>query len=176
MRPEWLKAPNVVDVCSVSGCVNDNLVDIESVWEHNAFGVANDPETLWRIASASHIDTSNAQLFFYEAYEQEIESENWLKKPSVWRPFTPVSSGKIEERLVVAPENKRLLGYDVVTCEDYLEHSPLSCNSVAASLSVNEHCLFDSLEQAKEAIEAGHFTNCEPGVYKIYSVYLVTLA
>ncbi len=171
--PEWLKAPAVSNVCSVSDCVYDDLVDIESIWEHNSFGVANDPERLWRLAREGNIDTSDAQLFYYEAYEQEIESEDWRESPPRWRPLTPVPSGKIEPSLAAVPENKTLLGYDVVVFEDFLEHSPLSCNGVAETCHVNAHCLFETLAQAREAIEGGEFNDCEPGIYKIYSVYRV---
>ena len=171
--PGWLTAPNVFDVCSVSDCVNDDVVDIESVWEHNAFGVANDPELLWRLARESNIDTAGARLFFYEAYELEIDSDDLSKSPSRWLPLTPVPSSEIEPHSIAIPENKTLLGYDVVVFGDYLEHSPLSCNSVAEKLPVNTHCLFQTLEQAKDAMDAGHFNDCEPGIYKIYAVYLV---
>jgi hypothetical protein len=62
----------------------------------------------------------------------------------------------------------------VVVFGHYIEqHSPLSCNGIAATLSVNTHCLFETLEEAKEAIEGGNFNRCEPGVYKIYAVHLV---
>ena len=35
------------------------------------------------------------------------------------------------------------------------ECSPVSCKGVATELEVNRHCLFDSFEQAKGAIETG---------------------
>jgi hypothetical protein len=174
--PGWLIAPHVLEVCSVSACVNDDVVDIVSLWEHNTFGVANDPELLWYVARERNVEIAGVQLFFYEAYELEIDADGFLERPLQWRPLTPVPSGKAETSLAVTPDNMTLLGYDVVVCEDYLEHSPLSCNSVAESLAVNAHCLFSSLAEAKEAIEAGSFKDCEPGVYKIYSVHLVAQA
>lgn len=48
---EWLKAPHVREVCSVSNCVNPGLINVENVWMHNDSRLANNPETLWRIAS-----------------------------------------------------------------------------------------------------------------------------
>ncbi len=171
--PEWLAAPDVIDICSLSRCVNDDVVDIERGWKHNSFGVANDPELLWRLVRESNVDTAGAQLFYYEAYEQEIDSDDLQERPLRWRPLTQVPSGNVEPSFARTPVNMVLMGYDVVVFGDYLEHSPLSCNSVAESLLVNSHCLFSTLDQAKEALEAGHFNNCEPGVYKIYSVHLV---
>ncbi len=171
--PEWLKAPHVAEVCNVSGCFTDDAVDILTPWLHNAFGVANDPELLWRLAREGSIDVSDAQLFYYEAYEQEIESETWRENPPPWRPLKPLPSAMMKPVLAAVPDNTTRLGYDVVVCEDFLEHSPLLCNSVAATLPVNAHCLCDTLEQAKGAIEGGQFDGCEPGDYRIYSVYRV---
>jgi hypothetical protein len=74
----------VLDICSVSDCVNDNLVDIASIGEHNSFGVANDPELLWRLAREGNIDVSDAQLFYYEAYEFEIDSDDLPASPPRW--------------------------------------------------------------------------------------------
>jgi hypothetical protein len=49
--------------------------------------------------------------------------------------------------------------------------SPLSCNSLAEKLQVNGHCLFDSFEAAKDALERGQFEHAEPGPYRIIAVY-----
>lgn len=171
--PDWLKGAQILDIYSVSDCVNDDLVDLKAIWAHNTFGVANAPEVLWRLAREGQIDTSEAQLLFYEAYELEIESEDWLQSPPPWRPLTPLPSGTVASFPAVKPDNAVLVGYDVVVCEDFLEHSPLSCNGIARSVPVNAHCLFDTLEQAKTAIESGGFNNCEPGIYRIYSVSVV---
>ncbi len=42
----------------------------------------------------------------------------------------------------------QLIGYDVVVFDDFLAHSPLSCNGAAERLPVNAHCLFDTFEAA----------------------------
>lgn len=72
--PEYLAGAAINDVCSVSHCVNDDVVDVQKVWRHNGFGVANDPETLWSLAPDISPDPG-ATLFYYEAYEEEIESD-----------------------------------------------------------------------------------------------------
>ena len=165
--------PHVLQLCSVSGCVNGDVVDLELNGKHNIFGVANNPETLWQLVRAGKIDASDAQLFYYEAYEQEMEADGWLSSPAEWQDLSPVPRGKVAAIPARVPAKADLLGYDVITCEDYLDHSPLACNSIAETLAVNEHCLFSTLDQAVKAIEAGGFEKGEPGVYKIYSVYLV---
>jgi hypothetical protein len=51
------------------------------------------------------------------------------------------------------------------------ECSPLSCNSLAESIEVNEHCLLPSLEIAKQLLESGAFTDSEPGPFRVFGVY-----
>jgi hypothetical protein len=67
----------------------------------------------------------------------------------------------------------QLEGFDVVTFSAHTnpECSPLSCCALAKDLAVNEHCLFRTFADAKEAIDRGLFTNSEPGPYRIFSVY-----
>lgn len=44
-------------------------------------------------------------------------------------------------------------------------------NSIAEELPTNVHCLFASFDEAQIAIEKGAFKDCEPGPYRILSVY-----
>jgi hypothetical protein len=173
--PGWLSGAPIADVCSVADCVNDNVVDVQTAWQHNAFGVANDRETLSRMIVDAGAETDDAKLFYYEAYEQEIETDGWSIDPVGWRTLTAVPSAGVETSVVPpTPSLLTLIGYDVVVFGDYLEHSPLSCNSIAAELLVNDHCLFGTLEDAKAAIDRGAFNGgCEPGVYRIFSVSVV---
>jgi hypothetical protein len=66
-----------------------------------------------------------------------------------------------------------LAGYDVATfaAGTSPECSPLSCNGLAAELAANRHCLFESLEQAKQSLETGKFDHSEPGPFRIFAVY-----
>ncbi len=34
-RPDWLKAPQVIDIYSVSGCISKNFADYINYWRHN---------------------------------------------------------------------------------------------------------------------------------------------
>lgn len=170
--PDWLLPAPVTDVCSVTACVNDDVVDVQRAWKHNRFGLANDPATLLEMAAEAGADLSAATLFYCEAYEEEIGSDGWEFDPGAWEPLTSVPSAYVETAVAAPGPGLVLLGYDVVVSEDFLQHSPLSCNSIAQTLKVNAHCLFDSLEEAKAAIDSGGFGGgCEPGVYRIYSVY-----
>lgn len=76
---------------------------------------------------------------------------------------------------VRTPAHKNLEGFDVTTFSMHSspECSPLSCNSLANNIPVNEHCLFRTFQEAKEAIEGGLFKNSEPGPYRVFAVYTV---
>jgi hypothetical protein len=165
------------DVCSVSDCVNDDVVNVQAAWRHNGFGVANDPEVLWSMATDAGVEVGGVTLFYYEAYEQEVESDGWTVEPGAWRPLSPIPSAG-EPTAVTPPSSAlqaRLLGFDVVVFGDFLEHSPLSCNYIADEVAVNSHCLFDTLEAAKAAIDANAFGGgCEEGIYRIFSVSAVS--
>ena len=173
----WLQSglSHVNDVCSVADCVNDNVVDIQQAWKHNTFGLANTPEILRAMAIETGTNTNGAILFFYEAYEKEIEADGWEFDASRWRARTPTPSSSTPDAVERPPEGcATLLGYDVLVFEDFLSHSPLSCNGIAKDLPVNEHCLLGSLEEAVNVIDAGAFGGgCEPGVYTIFSVYRI---
>lgn len=173
--PGWLQ-PNtshIKDVCSVAHCVNDNVVEPQDSWKHNGFGVANSPDVLWDLAREGAVDLSGSRMFFYFAFEHELESDGWTFDPCQWRPTSPAASSVVPDDVAIPREDQGLiiLGYDVVVFGDFLEHSPLSCNSIATQLQVNSFCLFDGLEEAKGAIDSGQFGGgCEEGIYKIFSV------
>ena len=47
--PEWLKAPAVRDIYSVSSCVNGDLTDDVPRWKLNGYGPFNSPEECGRL-------------------------------------------------------------------------------------------------------------------------------
>lgn len=177
--PDWLKPcpPHIVDIYSVADCVSPSIVDVQKAWKQNGFGIANSPMDLKHLVDEASIDTSDAKLFYYEAFEQELDSDGWTFNKQGWQPISPASSAAVISDVLEPTEamDIKLAGYDVVVFRDYLEHSPLSCNSIAQTETVNDHCLFDDLEQARLAIENGTFGGgCEEGIYKIFSVNSVS--
>lgn len=169
----WFDVPAVEEICSVSDCANEDVVDVQKAWAHNDLGVANTPEVLWRLVEAEGQDASNAQLFYYEAYEREMESDGWSFDPSRWKPLDRMPTG--DPSTASPPASAQLLGYDIVVFGDFLEHSPLSCNGVATILPVNRYCLLATLEEAVSAIENGAFGDgCEGGSYTIFAVHRVS--
>jgi hypothetical protein len=166
-RPDWLRAGKVVDICSVSGCISRPFADYISHWKHNGYWLFDSPAAMAEIASLERIDLRQATLFYFEVYEDEFDGD-----ARSWRGFAPEPSFVTDVQL---PGNKRLLGYDIATfwAGAAPECSPLSCNSLADGHPVNIHCLLDSFDDAKQALESGVFDNAEPGPYRVFALYAI---
>lgn len=165
-RPDWLKkAETIFDVYSLSNCISRNFADYINYWKHNGYWLFNSPEVMEDIAKNEGIDLSEAVLFYYEAYEYEFNED-----AKQWSAFTPDAAFSTDVRV---PTDKQRHGFDVTTFSIHTspECSPLSCNALAEVIPVNKHCLFDTLSEAKEALERGLFQNSEPGPYRIFAVY-----
>lgn len=165
--PDWLKADEVFDVYSLSNCVSDDFADYINYWKHNGYWLFDSPKVIEDIAINENINLSEKTLFYYEAYEKEFN-----EKTNDWFAFAPEPSFVTDVKM---PINKHLEGFDVTTFSVHTspECSPLSCNSLATTISVNKHCLFNTVEEAIEAINAGLFQNTEPGPYRIFAVYTI---
>lgn len=180
--PGYVASGSIADVCSVSDCVNEDVIDLQDIWAHNGFGVANTPADLWSRLPDLDPDADKAVddgvLFYYEVYEQEISSDGQAFDPGGWRPLSPPTAPGVDTAVVPpsGPLQAEMIGYDVVVFDDFLAHSPLSCNGAAKRLPVNAHCLFDTFEAARAAIDAGAFIGSEDGIYRIFSVSIVTAA
>ena len=165
LKPDWLKAPQVVDIFSVSSCISNDFADYIKYWKHNGHWLFDSPEIIQALAKENSIDLAGTTLFYYEVHEMEFDGEDW-------RPF------KIENSFptnVVPPSRMQLEGFDVVTfsVRTSPECSPLSCNRLAHEVDTNEHCLLPSFEKAERALNDEVFKNSEPGPYRIFSVYSV---
>jgi hypothetical protein len=167
-KPDWLRAQQVADIYSVSGCISEVFADYVDFWKHNGFWLFDAPEIIQNIAQENSIDLGGTSLFYYEVYEKEFDG-------TAWHPYGPDSSFKTS---VVVPVDKRLEGFDVVTfwSHNLPECSPLSCNHLAQDLPTNSHCLFPSFDNAETNVTNGAFNNSEPGPYRIFSVYSVDWA
>lgn len=165
-RPDWLDAASVKDICSVSGCISRCFADdYHDVWRHNGFWLFDSLDIIREIASKRSIDLVDTRFFYYEIHEREFDNEG-LEEALQAPDLAFVTN-------VVVPEAKTLRGFDVVTffAGAGPECSPLSCNSLAVKLGVNQHCLFDSLDEAIFRLKAGAFKNSEPGPCRVFSVF-----
>jgi hypothetical protein len=164
-RPDWLKAPNVLDIYSVSSCHSENFADYVEFWKHNGFWLFDSPDIIKTVATENSIAIEGTKLFYYEIYEEEFDGAGW-------RQFAPEPSFSMN---VMRPAKKQLEGFDVVSfyAKALPECSPLSCNSMANELPTNKYCLFESFAKAESALNSGAFKDAEPGPYRIFGVYSV---
>jgi hypothetical protein len=158
-------APRVEDCYAVSGCLSDNFSDYVGFWRHNGYWLFDSPAVLHALARAEGIDLTGTTLFYYEAYERQYDEDS-----GGWETFGPEPSlaTKVEAPAVSCVEGFDVVGYTPwsgPTC------SPLSCNGLMESLSVNKHCLFDRLELAVRALESGAFDKSEPGPFRVVAVH-----
>lgn len=166
-RPEWLAASQVVDVYSLSNCLSKDFADYVNHWKHNGFWLFDSPAKMLDLAKAAEIPLHGTKLFYYEAYEQQFDSNM-----NEWTPIPRASPFDID---VVVPAMKTLEGFDIATFAmgNMAECSPLSCNALASTVSTNAHCLLGSLEEAIGLVESFELQSCEPGPYRLIAVYSV---
>ena len=159
-RPEWLQAAGVVEICSVSNCVSQPPDDWIDRWLHNDLGFFD------RVSDAMAIvppdDRSAYRLFAYRLYPARFQNgspQPFVVPATVADPVLPAF---------------RSLGFDAVSksMDSILgfECSPLSCNSMAAEVGTNEHCLFESLEAAIAGATRFSVEQPEPGDYYVLEV------
>jgi hypothetical protein len=163
--PEWVHAPPKAEIYSVSGCVAEYFADYIPLWRHNGFWFFDRPEVIEELARSQSIDLFSQTLFYYEILEEQYDEDEkaWVPLPTDL-PF-PTN--------VHPPASKALAGFDVVSYSvgTSPECSPLTCNSLAAEVPVNQFCLLGSLEDARTALVEGLFRNSEPGPYRVLSVH-----
>jgi hypothetical protein len=62
--PEFLSGiAGIVDVYSVSSCVNDDFADFVDFWKHNGYWFFDRPEIIRDLAQKNAIDLSGTKLF-----------------------------------------------------------------------------------------------------------------
>lgn len=166
-RPEWLNAPQITDVYSLSGHVSKDFADYVKYWRHNGFWLFDSPAVLRAVAREHAISLEGLKLFYYEAHELQYDDSR-----RVWVPYQPEASFDTDIQVTATII---LEGFDVTSFSAGTspECSPLSCNARAAEIPTNSHCLFPSFEAAQRAVEDGKFENTEPGPYRIIGVYSV---
>jgi hypothetical protein len=167
-RPAWTgKARHIAEIHSVSSCISENFADYVQHWQHNGFWLFDSPDTMRAIAMAENVDLRALTLFYYEIYSLEFD-----QAARSWSAFAP--DGPVQ---VLPPKAKTLSGFDVCSFSqrNLPECSPLSCNSLCETLTVNQSCLFDTLTAAKDALDSGAFDQSEHGPFRIFAVFVVNL-
>jgi hypothetical protein len=165
-RPPWIaKARHIAEIQSVSSCVSEDFADYVQHWQHNGFWLFDSPELMIAIALSKNVDFRPLTLFYYEIYPLEFE-----EAARSWSAVLP--DGPIH---VVPPSAKVFSGYDVSSFSqrNRPECSPLSCNQLCEKIPVNQYCLFDTFDAAKDALDSGAFDRTEPGPFRILAVFTV---
>ena len=75
-RPEWLHAPNVTDVYSLSACVSTTFAAYISDWKHNGYWLFDSPSVMIKLAADNAIVLDGLKLFYYEVFEEEFDGES----------------------------------------------------------------------------------------------------
>lgn len=171
--PCHLTATNVVNIFSVGHCGGSNspyFAEYISYWKHNGYWLFNSPQLMEEIAKEANISLSSMTLFYYEFYQYEFDKRDG--KAEGWVKFGCETSFVTEVQI---PSEKVFCGYDVTefSSGSAPECSLLSCCNLAAQFATNSHCLFDTFEQAKSAVESGAFNAVEPGPYRLIAVFVV---
>jgi hypothetical protein len=158
-RPEWLQAPAVREICSVSECIASGPEGWITHWVHNALGVY-DTEQL-----AASIIPAGTQGDAFRLYAYRL-------LPILFRARAqePLDLPRLEVQPL--PETFVSMGFDVVSRSVGMafECSPLSCNGMATQFEVNEHCLVTSPEGAVEVARWCAGEEPEPGPYVVVQV------
>jgi hypothetical protein len=156
-RDEWLKAPHVSEIWSVSECMSKGPADWINKWLHN---------DLWlfdTVALAEAVipteERAETRVLAYRVWDRMFDAGQDVEAPLVMKDLPGP-----EEHFV-------RVGFDaVVRSHDAFGCSPLSCNGGAATFATNEACLFQSLEDALAGAREFSKGNWEPGPYWVVEV------
>ena len=160
-KPETMAAPLVHEICSVSGCISAGPDDWVKIWLHNWWGWFN--RVSHALKAVPPADTSKYRIFAYSLY------------PEFFRKGKSVSV-RVPDDVKPEPlhDDFQSIGFDAASksMETILgfECSPLSCNSMAVELDVNEFCLFPTLEDAIAGAKRFSEEEPEPGDYYVIEV------
>lgn len=160
-RPEWLQAPSVREICSVSHCISPAPGDWIHRWLHNDLGWFNRAADALAVVPRDQAGTYRLFAYrifpalFRDGHRQAIAVPPGIHPDPIPSTFTSLGFDSISKSM------ESVLGF---------ECSPLSCNSMAAEIVTNEYCLFRSLEEAISGATRFSIEQPEPGDYYIVEV------
>jgi hypothetical protein len=157
--PDWLAAPAVREIASVSCCLSPAPDGWITHWRHNALGFYASEAAALSVCTDKSIAFDLYAYLLYPLRGMDGHAE----------PFAPaVTAG-------APPADYIFLGYDIVTqsTSDFFECSPLSCNGAAAAFGANAFCLLDGEAEAVQAMLAMSepAAGFEPGPCHLFQVY-----
>jgi len=155
-RPDAFKPAHVVEICSVSNCINAAPEGWVDLWRHNELGFYDTEDLTLEVACSSPGDF---EVFAYRLFPLVFDNGRQLAFKVPVSPLQPEAGFK-------------LIGHDVVSrsSSPFFECSPLSCNYAAEEFAVNSWCLIENIEDAEGACRKISAGNYEPGLYYLFEV------
>lgn len=163
IRPKGIRAPDVVEICSVSFCISETAEGMVDLWKHNNYFMYDSPEQVLCVLKILHKRITKYDIYAYKLYPIIVKNGTVAPKDVV-----------LGSEVVVLSDHYEFLGYDAVNREDpngEFGHSPLSCNKAAETMRTNKYCLFTSLDEAMSGAKLFSMGRAEPGPYYIVEVY-----
>jgi hypothetical protein len=152
-----LNIAGLTDICSISACLAQAPPGWINHWAHNALG-------LYDTVALAESVIPEAEAASYELFGYRFAGQVFLGGSA--EPWV------VPELPCAAPGKEfASVGFDAVSkTGDFFEHSPLSCNRAAEALARNEHCLFNTLEEAGKGAMIFSGAGYEPGPYYVAQV------
>jgi hypothetical protein len=157
LRDEWLKAPAVREIWSVSGCISKGPPDWIDKWLHNDVGLFDTRDLAMSVVPAKEAETFT--IVGYRVWDKMFDQGQEVEL----RADLPVLPGP--------DAGFGTVGFDAVArSQGFFECSPLSCNGGAETFETNEACLFRTLDEALAGAREFSTGSWEPGPYWVVEV------
>ncbi len=158
-RPEWLQAPAVREICSVSECIANGPEGWINRWTHNELWLY-DTQQLAESVIPAGSEGDAFRIYAYRLLPILFRARNQEPLDLPGMTVQPLPASFVS------------LGFDVVSRSvgTAFECSPLSCNGMATQFEVNEYCLVSSPEVALELARWFANEEPEPGPYVVVEV------
>ena len=156
-RDDWLKAPHVNEIWSVSECISKGPTDWINKWLHNDLGLFD------TVALAEAVippeERAETRVLAYRIWDRMFDAGQDVEAPLVVKDLP-------------GPEGRFVpVGFDAVgRSHGSFDCSPLSCNAGAVTFATNEACLFQTLEDALAGAREFSKGDWEPGPYWVVEV------
>lgn len=157
LRDDWLKAPNVREIWSVSDCMSKGPRNWIDKWIHNDVGLFDTRDLATSVLPEG--EASTFTIVGYRVWDRMFDQGHEVEL----RVDVPTLLGPDPDFVTV--------GFDAVArSQGFFDCSPLSCNGGAETFPTNESCLFRTLDEALAGAKEFSTGNWEPGPYWVVEV------
>ncbi len=160
-NPDWLGAPQVVDVYSVSGAFPKTSLTTSTSGNTTATGSSIRPKSF-------EISRGRTQLTLREHPSSITKRMRWSSMETLGVP----TRQKDRFQQVWFLRLRKHLRASTWSPSANAPRSPATL--WAKEIRTNAHCLFPSFHETEATLTNGAFVKCEPGPYRIFAVYSVS--